>query len=187
MKPAHALFLPASLILVLGCAGPTVHFDYDAKAAFPQYQAYDWQLAPKEAKARGGNPLADARVRRAVEAELAAKGFRREPNADPDFLITYYPTYEKVQGRAGRIGLGIGLSPMRGVGIGVGTALGGGRRRQMVGSIVLEITDFKSRQLVWRAVAEAVLKDDVRPEEAEQDVAAAVKELLSRFPPKGER
>lgn len=181
MKAAHLLLIPAGLALVLGCSGPRTHFDYDAKAFYVQYKSFDWKLAPKAAKS--ANPLADTRVRRAVESQLVAKGFRREPTADPDFLVSYYPTYEKVQGRGGRIGVGIGLSPVPGLGIGLGTAVGG-RRRKVVGSIVLEIEDFKSKQLVWRAIAEDVLHEDARPEEAEQDVAEAVKALLDKFPPR---
>jgi hypothetical protein len=52
-----------------------------------------------------------------------------------------------------------------------------------VGSIVLEIKDFKSQQIIWKAQAEDVLDDTGTPEDSDQDVAAAVKKMLMRFPP----
>jgi len=55
--------------------------------------------------------------------------------------------------------------------------------RGMLGSIVLEIQDFKTRQLIWKAEAVDALDDSERPEDADQDVAAAVRKMLRRFPP----
>jgi hypothetical protein len=51
------------------------------------------------------------------------------------------------------------------------------------GSIVLEIVDNKSNQLIWQAAAEGALTGLDDPEDAERQVSAAVKDMLSRFPP----
>lgn len=178
MKLLYASLTVAAL--ALGCAGPEVHFDYDLHANYAAFRTFDWYAAPKGAAKPGErNPMMDARVRRAVEAEFAAKGLRKETSADPDFLVTYYPTYHRV--RHGRVHLGIGLG-MGPVGVGVAAPVAGGTRGA-VGSIILEIQDFKTHQQVWRAVAADVLDDTLSPEDAEADVNRAVKRMLARFPP----
>jgi len=181
--PMRAIWSCAAVLaLSMGCSGPDVHFDYDVKAGYQAYKTYDWYAAPA-AKA-GGNAIMDTRVRRAVEAEMTARNFRKETAADPDFLLTYYASYEARRSRGPHMGVGIGISPFRGLGIGLG--MGGpvgGRRIEKVGSIILEIQDFKTKTLVWRAVADQVLDDSATPEDSDEIVAQAVKKMLGRFPP----
>jgi len=170
------------LALATGCAGPKVNFDYDARASYAAFKAWDWYAAPKGAGA--ANPINDTRVRRAVEAELAAKGFRRETSADPDFYVLYQANYGPKRTGRGHVSVGLGMIPVRGLNLGVGVAgpIAGGRKGR-VGSILLEVKDARSQQVVWRAEAEDVLDDALSPEEADQDVAAAVKKMLEKFPP----
>ena len=171
------------LAVLTACAGPTVRFDYDAKGNFAQYQTFDWYVVPREAKAGAANPLMDARIRRVVASELTAKGFRQqEPAKDPDFLVISYPSYQFERGSGGRVGIGMGFGFGHFMGLGVGVPVGG-RSPVLVGSIVLEVKDFKSNQLVWRAVAEEALDNQATPEEAEEDVSKAVKKMLAKFPP----
>jgi hypothetical protein len=171
----------AVLALTVGCSGPETRFDYDVKANYTNFHTYDWYAAPKGVVA--GSPIMATRVRRAVEAELTARNFRKETTADPDFLVTYYPSFQPRSGHRPHVGLGLGFGG-RGLGVGIGVAnVGGGGGRGKIGSIVLEIQDFKSHQVVWKAVAEEVLDDSLTPEDADLDVAKAVKKLLDRFPP----
>jgi hypothetical protein len=51
------------------------------------------------------------------------------------------------------------------------------------GSIVLEVVDNKTNQLVWQAVAEGALSGLSDPRDAEEQVSLAVKKLLEKFPP----
>jgi len=52
---------------------------------------------------------------------------------------------------------------------------------------VLEIQDFKTHTLIWKAVADGVLDDAEAPEDADATVAQAVRKMLSRFPPPAPR
>jgi hypothetical protein len=51
--------------------------------------------------------------------------------------------------------------------------------------IVLEIQDFRSRSVVWKATAEGALQGSDNPAEADSDVKDAVHNMLKRFPPPG--
>jgi hypothetical protein len=182
MNRLFACSASVAVALALGCAGPEVRYDYDASANFAGLRTYDWYAAP----ARPGikNPFMDARVRQAVEAELASRHLQKEMSADPDFLVTYYPVYRLQGGHRGSVGFGMGFGGFRGPGVGVGVAgpVESGPRG-MLGSIVLEIQDFKTHRLVWKAEAVDALDDSATPEDANQDVASAVKKMLLRFPP----
>jgi len=171
-----------ALVGVLGCSGPAVQYDYDAKTNFSAYRTYDWRAAPGAApgKAAGfDNSIMNGRVRRAVETELAAKGFRKETAADPDFLVIYHPVGRATRARRAHVGMGFGFGPL---GLGVAAPVGE-PQVQTEGSIVLEVEDFRTGTQVWRATAEGVLQGSDSPEEADSNVAEAVHSLLKRFPP----
>jgi hypothetical protein len=173
-------------VLLLGCSGPEVHYDYDVKASYAAFHSYDWYAPPPAAMAEGErNAFMDARVRRAVETEMASRHFQKETSAEPDLLVIYYPVYRPRGSSQGAVGFGMGFGGFRGPGVGVGVAapLGGGHRG-MLGSIVLEIEQARTHRLVWKAVADDVLDDSASPADADQDVTNAVQKMFRQFPPK---
>jgi hypothetical protein len=125
----------------------------------------------------------DRRVQSAVEKELTAKGYKREATADPDFLVTYYPVYQNKKYRTSTtVGMGWGFRPRWGLGI--GTAMHSTQEHTYKeGTIVIEISDFKTNQLIWHGAAEGALTGLDNPEDADEVVAKAVRRLLERFPP----
>ena len=184
MRFSRSLMLAGVLAALAGCAGPSVQYDYDVKANFSAYKTYDWHAAPAGSAAKGGgfdNPIMNARVKRAVAAGLGAKGFEQAVSADPDFLVSYYTVSQRDRPHQVRLGLGLGLGPL---GVGVGAPVGD-RRAEAVGSMVLEVQDFRTRTVVWKATAERALEGSDSPQEAEAAVKAAVDGMLKRFPPPG--
>jgi len=158
------LLAAVTLAGLAGCNGPTVQYDYDARMNYSGYRTFDWTAEPAHAPVPGGgfdNPIMNERVRRAVETELAAKGFHRDVTADPDFLVTYYPAREPGRSQQVHLGVGFGMGPL---GIGVGGPVGDPHREAMAG-IVLEVQG----------------SDD--PAQADADVTEAVRSMLKRFPP----
>jgi Domain of unknown function (DUF4136) len=177
-----AFLATATVAGLVGCNGPSVQYDYDARTNYSGYRTFDWTAEPAPAPVPGGgfdNPIMNDRVRRAVETELAAKGFHRDVTTDPDFLITYYPRREPGRSQQVHLGVGFGMGPL---GIGVGGPVGDPHREAMAG-IVLEIQDYKSRTLVWKATAEGALQGSDDPAQADADVTEAVRGMLKRFPP----
>ena len=68
-----------ALIVLLGCAGPSIHYDYDANTHFSTYQTFAWQLpaqGPPDGAEGFNNTIMSGRVQRAVEAELGSKGYQ---------------------------------------------------------------------------------------------------------------
>jgi hypothetical protein len=178
--------LAPALVLLAACSPFNVRYDFDRGAAFSAYHSYDW--FPPDPKAKAGaaeNPIMERRVRRIVEQELAARGFRHEAGGNPDFRVACYPTYRERQVSTYTDlgppwwGYGWGMRPW-----GYYPAVGFQETRSYrEGSIVLEIIDFNSNQLVWKGAAEGALSGLEDPQDAEEQVAAAVRKLLANFPP----
>lgn len=188
VKPLKLMLTPALLLLMGACSSYTVKYDFDPGASFRGYRSFDWYAASKAAKAKSqapGNPIMDKRVRLAVEQQLQAKGYRLERTADPDFLVTYYPIIRNRQYRT-RTTVGVGGGGWyRPWGYGVGTRFSTVQtHRYQEGTIILEIVDYKTNQLVWHAAAEGALSGLDNPDEAQDQINRAVRDLLEKFPPK---
>ncbi len=171
------LLLP--LALLLGCSGYSVNYDYDVTASFGRYRTFDYYTTKKGTG--GTTSLMDKRVRAAVEKELQAKGFAMETRSDPDFLVTYYPVVKDRKVRTTtRVGVGWGYRPVYGR---VETTTSQVKHYKE-GTIVIEIVDFKSNQMIWQGAAVGALTGLASPDDADEVVPKAVRDILAKFPPR---
>ena len=179
MRPIRSLAALACLALLTACTGYSVKYDYDVTASYGRYKTFDYYTSKKGTG--GTTSLMDKRVRVAIEKELQVKGFTLETKADPDFLVTYYPIVQERKVRTNvRVGWGWGHRPFYG---GVSTS----RSRVNTykeGTIVIEIVDFKTNQMVWQGVAAGALTGLETPEDADEVVPKAVRDILAKFPPR---
>lgn len=177
--------LPAALLLT-GCAAYSLKYDYDPGANFRAYRTFEWYAASKRARGQrnGSSEIMDRRVRAAVEQQLAAKGYAAAASgAEPDFLVTYYPVFRDRRVRTTTtVGVGGGWRYSR-WGYGVGTRFSEVHHYKE-GTIVVEIVDGRSNQLVWQCAAVGALTALDDPEEAQERVAQAVADMLQKFPPR---
>ena len=101
----------------------SVTYDYDRAASFSNYKTYAWTRGTELT-----DELNHARVVRAIDAALVAKGLARvEPSANPDVLVAYHASFDKnleITGSAHWVGTL--WSRRRSVGVGEGSA-GSGR------------------------------------------------------------
>lgn len=172
------------LLLFAACTHAQIKYDFDARAGYASFRTYDWMAAPSRSQEKLGkveNPIMERRVKGAIERDLNAKGFRLESVADPDFLVTYYPVFKERRFRtATHIGMGWGHRPWWGVHTGTVVSR---QHAYTEGTIVVEIVDFKTRQLIWHGAAVGALTGIESPEDAEEAVNREVPRLLANFPP----
>lgn len=174
-----AALLP--LLLLGACTGYHVTYDYDVTASFGRYKTFDYYTSKKGTG--GTTNLMDKRVRAALEKELQAKGFVMETKADPDFLVTYYPVVHERRYRTTTHmgwGWGWGYRPFYG---GVGTSMSEVHSYKE-GTIVIEVVDFKTNQMIWQGAAAGALTGLDNPEDADEVVPRAVRDILAKFPPR---
>ncbi len=165
----HRLLAALSLVAFASCSGLSTNFDYDTTYAFTNLSTYDWT----------GEEVASLEGRRAhaaVDAALAARGIRQD-STHPDFHVAaHVRSREKTEvrdwGYTYRAHSAWYGSPNIDV------------YQYEEGSLVIDVIDPAKHELVWRGTASKVIDKDWTPEEREQEIGAAVQELLKGFPPK---
>jgi hypothetical protein len=168
--------------VLCGCASVKVTTDYDPSASFSAYKSYAWLPEPTEKTGdiRVDNPLLHTRVRDAVEAELALKGYEKLAGGKPDFFIGYHlslTTKLDVTRMNNYYGYGVGR---RWGAAGVPETV---VTEYEVGALVLDVVDAKREKLVWRGSGQRRVQESPTPEETTRRVREAVAEILKRFPP----
>jgi len=175
--------VPATLALaaLTACSPVSVRYDYDRSAGFTALHRFSWAPAsPGGPAAEPEGSLMDRRVRRIVAAELAARGYRPETDGPGDFLLAWRPLYQDHY-----VESFTALAPAWGWEYRPYTYGLAEVRRFQEGSLVLEVLDPGSRQVLWQAVAEGALTGLRDPQEADGRIREAVRRMLARFPPPG--
>lgn len=169
--------LCAWLLIALGlmsCSSVSVRFDYDRETDFTRYETFRWldQKHKPPPKMVAEHSFFEKRLKDAVEAELRAAGYRRPKMGEPDFLVAYHiGAKEKVD--VTRHGYRYGPHG-RWVGRRVEV------RRYKQGTLILDVIDPRSRQLVWRGTAVGALRDMTA---GEAEIRGVVSKVLAEFPP----
>ena len=161
-------------VVLLGTVGlaQTVTYDFDRTANFRSYRTYTWT---------SGTELRDelnhARVVRAIESQMALKGFTRvESNAHPDVLIAYHASFER--------NLEINGNSSGWAGPGFGGLRSGRATTQQVltGTVVVDMIEAASRKMVWRGSASADVDPSAKPEKREKSINKAAQKIFKNYP-----
>jgi hypothetical protein len=166
-RQPYLLVALALLFVPAGAFAQKVTTDFDEKAAFGSFKTYAWTTGTPST-----NPLGETRLHEAVDARLKAKGLALV-QANPDVVVaTHAVAKEEKQLYAS----GFGGGPRWG---GSGTA---SVQSYLVGTLVLDIYDAKTKQLVWRGTGSDTLSDKADKNTAK--VNKALDKMLKEFPPK---
>lgn len=161
-------------LFVAAVAFAKTNFDWDKTADFSIYKTYTW------AKVQTPSTLWDQRVVAAIDAQLQAKGWTKMEaggdvavfaigtTKDQASLNTYYDGWGGGWGYRGFGGMGMTTATTR-----VST--------YKVGTLIVDLYDAKSKQLLWRGQASDTLSD--KPEKNEKKMNKEVTNLFKKFPP----
>jgi hypothetical protein len=175
------------LPLLAGCSSVSVNYDYSKEADFSAFQTFHWlpQRAASQPKGAKGSvdPLVAQRIRDAVVAELTAKGLKQ--SSKPDLHAVYHIV---LQDRVQLYNWGGGWGGYRGYGWGWGAG-GGGTDvvHYTEGTLVIDLVDTKTEQLVWRGSAKGTINENPSPEELDKSVREVVAKILANYPPPSAR
>jgi hypothetical protein len=151
-----------------------VNVDYDQDVDFARYKTYRWiPLRPQVKPHRLiDHTLLEKRIKKAVDAELAGKGYELAAGEKSDVLVAFHIGAEnKVDVNT----YGYRYGPR-------------GRRwgrhvevhRYKEGTLILDIVDPKMEQLVWRGCAVDAVH---RPQDLDDKLFEAVEKIMAKFPP----
>lgn len=139
---------------------------------FSKYHTYKW--VPIEGASQP-NQIVDAQIKNSIESQLNAKGLSKTDadNADLDIGYQVAVNQEKQWNAYGTGGLRWGG--------GMGTAT---QSTLNVGTLVLDMYDPATKQLVWQGRATKTLDTSNNQEKNQKNLDKAMAKLLKNFPPK---
>jgi hypothetical protein len=156
----------------------SVNHDYDNQADFAALKSFAWVNVPTTAvgdvrSAQERNSLLDKRIKSAVGNELTAKGYLMNESA-PDFLLLYHTGAED---KINVTDWGYGYPGPYWYGRNVSVY------QYTQGTLIVDIIDAKTKQLIWRGTAEGTIDPDASTEKREARLNEAVAKLMANFPP----
>jgi hypothetical protein len=177
----RSTLLCAAVLWLAGCAasGSNVQVTRDPNADLSKYNTYVFANSdPKQAGAIA-DPVVRRRIADIIAAQLAARGYQPAAQGQVPSLAVNFTGSTSQQQRTFMEGPGMGY-----YGYGWRQDLGGFDNYQYrQGTLVVDLVDPKTKDLVWRArVTEALSESysDANWQKIEQSIAAAFKDLPQR-------
>ncbi len=172
-KQVAFLFMFVVGIVLLGydsTSAQDVNYNYDQSVDFTKFKTYKW--ADVEG-AMHPDQITDKNIRAAVDAELATKGLTKTDAEASDLLVGYELAInqEKQINTWGTAGWRWG-----GTTSATTTTIN-------IGTLVLDIYDPATKQLVWRGTATKTLDPKADPEKRQKNLQKAMTKLLKNYPP----
>jgi hypothetical protein len=169
----------AFLMALLGSAlAQHIQTDFDHQADFSQYKTYSWQ------KIKSANSLWDDRIKNAVNAQLEAKGWSQVESGGDVALVAIKTTQTQRTLQTFYDGFGGGWGWRRFGGGGFGNATTT-EQDYKEGTLVIDMYDGKTKQLLWRSSAEDTLSD--KAEKNEKNLDKGVAKMFKSFPPRSNK
>lgn len=192
MTQTRSVCLYLFVAFTAACAAPKIGYDYDPKANFSSYHAYEWMPGNQETTGdqRVATSVVDIRIRTAVGAQLHLKGYTTSMNIQPDFYVAYHVTVKDMTPDTSSqyFSEGMAGSPLthsvdtRSTGVAHTTT--GGVQSYLTGTLLVDIIDAASTQLVWRGTAAGEIDQGLTSTERDERIRNIVQEMFSHFPPK---
>ena len=144
-----------------------IQTDFDRSFDFSRLKTYAYMAQERRATdPLAANPINDRRVRAALDSQLVARGLAQDASGKPDLLVAYHAAARN------RVGI---------QDWGYGPGRFGSRRidvnEYIEGTLVVDLVDGASRQLVWRGTATGTIE----PKEAEKKIRKAVARLMEQY------
>src|ERR1700750_1346418 len=142
-----------------------VKTDFDHQANFAQYKTYYWQ------EIKPGASLWDSRIKNAVNAQLEAKGLAQVADGGDIAIVAIKTSQTQRTLPTFYDGFGGGGWRWRGSG-GFGESTTS-EQDYKEGTLVIDLFDGKTKQLIWRGSTESVLSGKAEKNEKNLDTGVA--------------
>src|SRR6266576_1452243 len=180
MKLQRAVFVLMGMMLLFACksSAQKLKTDYDRSTNFAQYKTYSWEQVKTK------DTLDVDRIKAAVNAALAAKGWTQVDSGGDVSVIAVEMTHEQQTLNTFYDGFGGGWGWRRFGGGGFGEATTT-EQDYKEGTLVVDMFDAKTKQLIWRGSAEDMLSD--KADKNEKNLDKGVAKMFKDFPPGSKR
>jgi len=162
-------------VLLLTCGtllAQDVKYNFMPGTDFSKYHTYKW--VPIEGGAHP-NQIMDAEIKQAVDSQLSTKGLAKTDGDKADLYVGYQIAVDQEK-------------QWNAYGMGGGVRWGGMASAQSstisVGTLVLDLYDPASKQLVWTGNATRTIDPSSNQEKNQKNLDKATAKLLKNYPPK---
>jgi Domain of unknown function (DUF4136) len=168
------LVLMGALVFVTGTlSAQDVRYNFMPGTDFSKFHTYKW------ISIQGGahpNQIVDAQIKQSVDSQLVLKGLTKILPDDKANLYIGYQIAVNKEKQWNAFGMG-------------GIRWGGGMATATsspisVGTLVLDMYDPETKQLVWTGTATKTLDPSSNPQKNQQRLEKAMAKLLKNYPPK---
>ena len=167
------LVLVGALVFVTGIlSAQEVRYNFMPGTDFSKFNTYKWISIERGAHP---NQIVDAQIKQSVDSQLAAKGLTKVQDDKANLYIGYQIAVNKEK-QWNAYGMGGGI---RWGGMGTATS-----SPISVGTLVLDMYDPATKQLVWTGTATKTLDPSSNPQKNQQRLEKAMAKLLKNYPPK---
>jgi hypothetical protein len=175
MKVRNTIFLSIATFFVLTAASFAlqVKTDYDHNANFGQYKTYSWE------KVQTKDPLWVDRIKSAVNEALAAKGWTQVESGGDVSVVAIEMTQNQQTLNTFYNGFGGGW---RWGGFGDATTT---TETYKVGSLVVDLFDAKTKNLIWRGSSSDTLSNN--SDKNIKNLDKGVQKMFAHFPPEAKK
>lgn len=169
--PALAVVL---LILTAGSvAAQDVKYNFMPGTDFSKFHTYKWVVVPN---ATYPNQIVDTQIKDAINSQLSAKGLTVTDSDKADLYVAYQTSVDQQK-------------QWNAYGMGGGWRFGGGMASATsstidVGTLVVDMYDPSTKQLVWTGRATKTLNPSSNQEKNQKNLNNAMEKLLKNYPPK---
>lgn len=168
----YPTILGIALLICIAAIAQDVKYNFMPGTNFAKYHTYKW------ISIEGGahpNQIMDAEIRQAVDAQLATKGLTKSSDDKADLNVGYQIAVDQEK-QWNAYGMG-------------GVRWGGGMATATqstinIGSLVLDMYDPGTKQLVWTGTATKTIDPSSNQEKNQKNLDKAMEKLMKHYPPK---
>jgi Domain of unknown function (DUF4136) len=163
-----------------------VRTNYVPGTDFSKYYTYAWVDEVQGVPAVGGRPdqILDAQGKKAIDSQMAAKGFTKVADGGkPDLLLGYQLMIDRekqINGFGDSRGGWGGSGPWGSNSFGSFSA---NTSTTYIGTFVIGIYDLATKKLVWIGGAQHAIEPSKKPEKNQERLNKGAQKLLKQFPP----
>ena len=170
------IFVVCGLFLLVGCSSMHIETQHADDVDFSRYKTWNWLPEPvtPDTDPRLADPMVKMRIRRAIEKEFLTQGFRKDTTS-PDFIVNYHAALKDQLSQSA-------------VDNSYDTAMYDRYDQNWTyqytsewqeGTLIIDILDSRTKELVWRGSAQAEIAMTASDEERDKRVEEAVRKMTS--------
>jgi hypothetical protein len=187
MSRVSAGIVVLATLVAVGCSSKmeisTTYKPGDVQA-ISQYKTYSWLPLPEAGDSRINNEFVAEHVVPEVDRILAQRGLRKDTTGTAELKVGYIVTVQDVTDiKSVNTYYGYEYGYEGASGPGYTTTYDASYEK---GSLIIDMVDIESEQLVWRGIAQAKANPESDPGKRQQRLEEAVQKILEKFPPKPE-